>query len=116
MHGQKFFDRLVAMHLCPMRFLPHEHRAITDRIQQHGIDLRTVLFVKRRGRLHVEMPDRVDPFIFFREERTILDAQGCWQGQVEYFVGMAKRDPTDWHGVMVAFETWMDRRPEAKAW
>ena len=89
-----------------MRFLPHEHADVTNALKMHGIDPASVLFVKRRGRLHVEIPGRSDAFAFFREKSTKLE-EGKWQERVEYFIGMGKKDPCDWLGVMAAFEKWL---------
>lgn len=89
-----------------MRFLPHEHADVTDALKKHGVDPASVLFVKRRGRLHVEVPDRSDAFAFFREKSTKLE-EGKWQERVDYFIGMSKKDPCDWAGVMAAFVKWL---------
>lgn len=91
-----------------MRFLKQEHEDITAALRAHGIDPTSVLFVKRRGRLHVEVPGREDAFAFFREKSTRLD-DGRWQEHVQYFLGMGKTDPCDWSGVLSAFHGWLDR-------
>lgn len=90
-----------------MRFLPHEHAAVTAALVQHGIDPGTVLFVKRKGRLHVQLPGRPGMFAFFRERSTKLDEQGHWQERVDYFIGMDKQHPCDWPAVMAAFAAWL---------
>lgn len=90
-----------------MRFLPYEHADVTAALREHGIDPASVLFVKRRGRLHVEIPGRADTFAFFREKSTRLDDQGRWQERVDYFIGTAKKDPCDWSGVMTALREWL---------
>ena len=73
-----------------MRFLPHEHADIIGALEKHGIHPASVLFVKRRGRLYVQLPGRSDAFAFFREKSTKLDAQGKWQERVDYFIGMGR--------------------------
>lgn len=90
-----------------MRFLPHEHAGITAALAKQGIEPSSVLFVKRRGRLHVEMPGRTDAFAFFREKSTKLDEQGRWQERVDYFIGLGKKEPCEWAGVMEAFGEWL---------
>lgn len=90
-----------------MRFLPNEHADIIAELALQGFDPKTVLFVKRRGRLHVEVPGRAHAFAFFREKSTKLDAHGKWLERVEYFVGTGKKDPCDWGSVMTAFRTWL---------
>ena len=92
-----------------MRFLPHEHADVTAALNKHGIDPATVLFVKRRGRLHVELPSRSDAFAFFREKSTKLDDQGQWHERVDYFIGMGKKDPCDWASVLHAFVRWLGK-------
>ncbi len=92
-----------------MRFLPHEHADVTDALKAHGIDAATVLFVKRRGRLHVEIPGRSDAFAFFREKSTRLDEHGRWQERVDYFIGMGKKEPCDWSAVMAALNAWLQQ-------
>ncbi len=69
-----------------MRFLAHEHAAITDALREHRIDPATVLFVKRRGWLHIELKEHVRSFAFHRKKRTILHEQGRWQEKVEYMI------------------------------
>lgn len=91
-----------------MRFLPHEHADVTTALKEHGIEPAVVLFVKRRGRLHVEIPGRSDAFAFFREKSTKLDDQGRWQERVDYYIGMGKKEPCDWNAVMAAFGKWLD--------
>lgn len=95
-----------------MRFLPHEHKAITAALETHGIDPRSILFVKRHGRLHVELPGRSDAFIFFREKNTKLDERGHWQEGTDYFIGAARDKSTarGWSQVMEAFVTWLGAR------
>ncbi len=90
-----------------MRFLPHEHTDITAALVKHGIDPASVLFVKRRGRLNVEIPGRTDAFAFFREKSTKLDEHGKWQERVDYFTGMGKKDPCDWEAVIAALGKWL---------
>jgi hypothetical protein len=97
-----------------MRFLPHEHAAITQALEAHGVDLRAVLFVKRRGRLHVQLPERKDTFAFFRKKSTSLDANGQWVHRVDYFIGHAdtKGEGVSWALVMDAFGMWL-KSPQA---
>ncbi len=90
-----------------MRFLPNEYADVTAALREHGIDPAMVLFVKRRGRLHVEIPGRADTFAFFREKSTKLDDQGRWQERVDYFIGTGKKDPFDWSVVMRALIAWL---------
>ena len=90
-----------------MRFLPHEHADVTAALKAQGIDPGTVLFVKRRGRLHVEVSGRSGSFAFFREKSTKLDEQGRWQEQVVYFIGQGKEQPCDWSAVMKALKRWL---------
>jgi hypothetical protein len=92
-----------------MRFLPHEHAAITQALEAHGVDLREVLFVKRRGRLHVQLRGRKDTFAFFRKKSTSLDASGRWVHRVDYFIGNAdtKGEGVTWEAVKEAFDAWL---------
>lgn len=90
-----------------MRFLSHEHADVVAALQVAGIDATTVLFVKRRGRLHIEVPGRTDTFAFFREKSTKLDEQGRWQERVVYYIGMDKKRPCDWSAVMAALKNWL---------
>lgn len=90
-----------------MRFLPHEHADVTSALREQGIDPASVLFVKRRGRLHVELPGRTGAFAFFREKSTKLDDQGRWQEHVDYFIGMDKKHPRDWSTVLGSFKAWL---------
>lgn len=92
-----------------MRFLPHEHADVVAALKSAGIDGTTLLFVKRRGRLHVELPGRSDAFAFFREKTTKLDEQGRWQERVDYFIGTDKKHPCDWLAVLRALEHWLVR-------
>ena len=90
-----------------MRFLPHEHAAITAALRRHHIDPVLVLFVKRRGRLHVEIPGRPGAFVFFRERHTRLDEHGRWRDRVRYFIGMGRVAPCVWEQVLAGFENWL---------
>jgi hypothetical protein len=90
-----------------MRFLPHEYAGITAALADQGIDPVSVLFVKRRGRMHVELSGRSDAFVFFREKSAKLDARGKWQEHVDYFLGMKKDDPVAWPDVLAALENWL---------
>lgn len=90
-----------------MRFLPHEHADVTAALDRHGIDPASVLFVKRRGRLHVQLPGRKDAFAFFREKRTSLTPDGRWQEQVAYFIGMDRSHACGWPEVLRALEQWL---------
>lgn len=90
-----------------MRFLPNEHADVTAALREHGIQPASVLFVKRRGRLHVEVPGRNGAFAFFREKSTKLDDQGRWQERVDYFIGRKKEEPLAWTEVMARFVGWL---------
>ncbi|MBK7270951.1 MAG: hypothetical protein IPI07_16065 [Flavobacteriales bacterium] len=90
-----------------MRFLPHEHAAITTALRRHDIDPVLVLFVKRRGRLHVEVQGHGDAFVFFREKSARLDEYGRWQDSVRYFIGMGRTAPCVWEQVLTEFEKWL---------
>ena len=90
-----------------MRFLASEHPDMTSALRDHGIDPASVLCVKRRGRLHVEVPGRNDAFAFFREKTTKLDDQGRWQERVDYFIGMKNEEPLAWSEVMARFVRWL---------
>lgn len=90
-----------------MRFLLNEHADITAALRALGIDPATVLFVKRRGRLHVEVPGRPDAFAFFRKSGTRLDEQGRWQERVDYFIGTNKADARHWTEVLSVFDSWL---------
>lgn len=92
-----------------MRFLTHEHTDMTTALQAYGIDPATVLFVKRRGRLHVELPGRGGAFTFFREKSTKLDEHGRWHDRVDYFIGPDKKNPCDWSTVLGSFKAWLAR-------
>lgn len=93
-----------------MRFLPEEHAAITAILERNGVRPNAVLFVKRRGRLHVEVPGRSGAFAFFRQKRTKLDELGNWQEHTEYYIGMEKKEPCDWLRMIAAFEEWLQAR------
>lgn len=92
-----------------MRFLPHEHAAVTGTLSAQGIDVRAVLFVKRRGRLHVQVPGRTDTFAFFRKKVTKLDANGKWEDRTDYYLGNAKAEGEgiSWDEVLRAFRSWL---------
>ncbi|MBL7950800.1 MAG: hypothetical protein JNM62_03710 [Flavobacteriales bacterium] len=90
-----------------MRFLPHEHADLTATLNRHGVHPVTVLFVKRRGRLHVEVPGHSPAFAFFRAKSTKLGDDGQWQERVQYFIGPGKSEPCDWPDVLHAFERWL---------
>ncbi|MEO8069184.1 MAG: hypothetical protein ABI599_15910 [Flavobacteriales bacterium] len=92
-----------------MRFLPHEHAAVTAALQAHGVDASGVLFVKRRGRLHIQLPGKPDAFAFFRKKSTTLDAQGRWHDRVDYYIGSEKAEGTGrtWEEVLAAFTAWL---------
>ncbi|HEX2616326.1 MAG TPA: hypothetical protein VHL57_02225 [Flavobacteriales bacterium] len=91
-----------------MRFLPHEHAAFTAALRESGVDTAMVLFVKRRGRLHVEVPGRTDTFSFFRSKGTSLDANGQWVERTDYFIGEGRGGAVrTWEDVLAAFRTWL---------
>ena len=95
-----------------MRFLPHEHAVITAALKAHGVDPSTVLFVKRRGRLHVQVPGRADTFCFFRRKSTTIDDAHQWQHRTDYYIGMASAEGSGatWTDVVAAFNAWLSER------
>jgi|GEM_PF-6747279 len=92
-----------------MRFLPHEHAAFAATLAAHGVDIKTVLFVKRRGRLHVQLAVRADMFIFFRKKITKLDGEGRWKDHTNYFIGEAREKGVAcaWEDVLRSFGAWL---------
>lgn len=95
-----------------MRFLPHEHADVTEALSAHGIDVGTVLFVKRRGRLHVQIPGHAGTFAFFRKKVTKLDTNGKWEDRTDYYLGNVKADGIgiSWEEVLGSFRTWLGER------
>ena len=108
MHCSGYFHRDRS---SAMRFLPPEHAAITAALSAHGADIKSVLFVKRHGRLHVQLPGRTDTFVFFRRKTTKLDANGQWQDRTDYFIGSARAEGIGigWEEVMEAFRSWLSQ-------
>lgn len=94
-----------------MRFLRHEHADITTTLREHGIHPAQVLFVKRRGRLHVEVPGRPNAFVFFRKKSTRIDEEHAWEQRTDWFVGAKNEVPVDWRDVMSAFRSWLAADP-----
>ncbi|MBL7937771.1 MAG: hypothetical protein JNL43_00310 [Flavobacteriales bacterium] len=94
-----------------MRFLPHEHTAINTALTDAHIDPASVLFVKRRGWLHIGLPERPDTFTFFREKSTKLNTEGRWEDRVTYYVGKDKEHEMEWPAVMHAFGAWLKVHP-----
>lgn len=98
-----------------MRFLTHEHEVIIDALRKHGVDPSTVLFVKRKGWLHIELREHVRSFAFHRKKRTVLDDQGRWQEVIEYMVhrhGHAK-EGLDLAGMIDELHVWLNARTDA---
>lgn len=93
-----------------MRFKPIEHSAIVEVMADHGIDPGAVLFVKRKGWLHVQLPDRITTFAFHRKKRTVLDKNGQWHDVVEYMIHAHGRttDGLDLAGMITVFERWLE--------
>lgn len=90
-----------------MRFLASEHAAFVEALRDAGFDPTTVLFVKRHGWLHVELPNRSDAFAFFRERSTRLNTEGRWEDQVAYHIGKDKDHVLEWAEVLHAFQKWL---------
>ena len=94
-------------HLRIMRFLAHEHAAFVEALRAAGFDPATILFVKRRGRLHVELPGKSSAFAFFRERSTRLNAAGRWEDRTTYHLGKDKMNALEWGDVLRAFQEWL---------
>ena len=93
-----------------MRFHVHEHTAITEVLRANGIDPTTVLFVKKRGWVHIQLKEHVRSFAFHRKKRTVLDEHGRWQEQVEYMVhayGQAM-EGLDLEGMLIELRKWIE--------
>ena len=90
-----------------MRFLHHEHSALADALREAGFNPTTILFVKRRGRLHVELPGKSSAFVFFRERSTRLNAAGRWEDRTTYHLGKDKMNALEWGDVLRAFQEWL---------
>lgn len=92
-----------------MKFLPSEHKDIKAAIEQSGLSPLSFSFVKRHGRLMVQLTGNTAPFIFFRKEDVYLDAQKQWQKRVTYYTGKGAEQKmmNSWAGVMAAFTDWL---------
>lgn len=90
--------------LCKMRFLAHEHAAFVEPCVMLASTLRRSFFVKRRGRLHVELPGKSSAFAFFRERSTRLNAAGRWEDRITYHLGKDKMNALEWADVLRAFQ------------
>ena len=95
-----------------MRFLRHEHADVTKMLEAYGVDPKAVLFVKRRGRVHVQIPGRRDTFSFFRKRSTTIGVDHEWQHRTDYYLAAekAKGIGSSWEEVKSAFGTWLSHR------
>lgn len=95
-----------------MYFTEPERKTMIDLMVQHGIAPEAVLFVKRRGRMYVQVPGRKDDFAFLSRKATRLDEQGRWVNSVEYFVGAAKADKAvSREELLDSFKSWLSQAP-----
>ena len=86
-----------------------------EAIEQQGLDPSAVLFVKRKGWLHVQLSDHVRSFAFHRKKRTVIDEEGRWQETVEYMIhshGRAK-EGLDLQMMIWEFKEWLKERPRS---
>lgn len=90
-----------------MKFLPQEQQALMVVLRRFGFAEQEVLFVKRRGKVHVSLVNTSSEFHFHRKERTSLDESGQWVKSVEYYY-LDQRNPCDWGQVVDAFATWLN--------
>lgn len=91
-----------------MYFTEQERKAMSDLMVQHGIAPEAVLFVKRRGRMYVQVPGRKHDFAFLSRKATRLDDKGQWVNCVEYFLGPAKKDEAvTWGQLLTSFTAWL---------
>ena len=91
-----------------MRFQIREHKELVKVLKEEGFAENEVLFVKKRGRLHVQLPDRTGAFYFFRKRTMELDQHGQFKPVVEYTVNDGKRT-MDWNAVLDRFAQWLRR-------
>ena len=104
-----FVVEWTSVNFVAMRFLANEHSDVIAALREHGVDPDRVLFVKRRGRLHVQVPDRTDTFAFFRKKSTRIDAAHEWEHRTDYFIGAANGPSCSWVDVMAAFRAWLKK-------
>ncbi len=86
-----------------MRFLPNEHKNMLQIIEESDHDSATVLFVKRRGWLYVDVPNIPESFCFFREKKTRLDNGGDWRTEHLYYMTRSKQAACTWQEVLAGF-------------
>lgn len=76
-----------------------ERKDILLAIEAGGFPIETFEFVKRKGRVHIQMDGKED-FVYFRKKETTLSADKTWEKGINYLVEM--------QGMSIPFDSWKD--------
>lgn len=92
-----------------MKFLLHEHKAVTDAIAKRNMAIDDFSFVKKHGNLNVIYQGKQAPFTFHRKRQTTLDTNKQWQTEVVYYHVISKRKEQvdNFEALMIEFEKWL---------
>ena len=92
-----------------MKFLLHEHEAITEAISNANRKAADFSFVKKRGKLHIVCDANQESFVFYRKSETILNGLNQWEKVSTYILHqpLPKRNIESWEVMMVLFKEWL---------
>lgn len=91
-----------------MKFLPEEHKSISEVLMQNGLKEDEFSFRKKRGQLHIEINGRTDTFCFYRKTESTIDANMKFVDKTTYLLGTKKEDVVDtWQEVLKAVKLWL---------
>lgn len=95
-----------------MKFREFEHNDFKAAIEAAGRKYDEVMFVKKSGRLRVQINDS-NPFIFFRKTITVLDDQKHWSKVTTYDIESVspKKKEVQWSEVVTELKKWLSSIP-----
>ncbi len=92
-----------------MKFLPAEHKSISDLLMGKGYAENEFSFRKSKGLLHIEVKGRKDTFCYYRKTESVLDGNLKFEDQTRYYLGPKKNMMvSDWYMVLDAIAAWVN--------
>ncbi|MEO1051134.1 MAG: hypothetical protein AAFX87_10935 [Bacteroidota bacterium] len=93
-----------------MKLAKTQHKQILELTTQFGIKPEEVFFVKKKGRIRINLPNREDYFEFFKRKTTTINDDRQWEEHLIFEVntGADLLTVNSWEQVFESFGKWLE--------
>jgi len=94
-----------------VKFLAHEREGVNAAISASGLDINDFVFVKRKGRMHIQHVGSDEDFTYFRRKTSSIRDGNHFELKQVYEINFQGHviPFDDWLDVLEIFKKWLER-------